>query len=149
MVILDQYGDPWFDPTVLPEINLNITVQTIQAKSRKLKSTVTMGAAQDLRSGWGSEWVPEPISAIDRLGALAYSAHRDAAQQVARLPDDLIPADVKDMALNAILGLIPQKHWPSAQSTALEWEKSVIGIICAVTEARKTTDQSGVAYIRR
>lgn len=76
-------------------------------------------------------------SAVDRLAALAYAPYRDTATFIADLPDDLIPAGVKDIALGKLLELIPKQHWPSAWgSTPLEWEDSVIGKICEVIKRR-------------
>jgi len=143
MTILDQFGEPWLDPLKLPEIDLNISVQAFQSKPRKIKMKWSTQAADDLRDMCFGRDCPEP-SAIDRLGAVTYSAHRDTARHIAGLPDDLIPADVKDMALGVILDLIPQEFWPSARtSSALDWDESVIGIISKVIQDRSGLSARG------
>lgn len=133
-MILDRHGYP-FGNAVIPDFNIKLTSVEISAKPRKIGS-FTSGPARDLRSLMGGDHDLAP-SVIDRMAELLYSDYRDVAEVVAKLPEDLIPQDVKDIALGNILKLIPQKHWPCSWDARHDfWEKSVLGVISRVIESR-------------
>jgi hypothetical protein len=124
--------------TQLPDLAFNLTSRNVQAKSRKLKSMVSIGPTQDLRTAWGQNFRREP-DVIDRLAALTWSAHRDVIEILAKLPEDLIDPDVKDMAMGNILRLIPEKYWGSSWSRDYQvfgWEESAMGMIADVIKKR-------------
>ena len=137
-MILDRYGYPMGpDPSVLPEVNLSITLTAISAKPRKLVSKIVIGAFDDLQ--WAAPSL-EPPSAIDKLAAIPFHIHRDVATRIAGLPDDLVPAAIKDIALGAILELIPKQLWPSAHDCQIEWDKSVLGRVIAPNNRRNPSE---------
>lgn len=132
-MLLDQYGGPLTN--AIPDFGITLTSVKVRSAPRKLQTKVNYASAQDLRADWGS-LQPEP-SAIDRLAELLYSEYRDIAEIIAKLPEDLIHQDVKDIALGNILRLIPQRHWPSTWNAQPGfWEDSVIGMLSKVIEAR-------------
>jgi hypothetical protein len=124
--------------TQLPDIDFLLTARNIQAKSRKLKTKVSVSSSQDLRADWGLNFPREP-DVIERLAALTWSAHRDVIEILSKLPEDLIPPDVKDIAMGNILKLIPEKYWGSSWSRAYQafgWEESAMGMISKVVADR-------------
>ena len=62
----------------------------------------------------------------------------EATKRISQLPDDLVSAEIKDIALGKILDLIPKKHWPSAINSQIEWDESVVGRILALIKRRRT-----------
>ena len=129
---------PEYFPAI-PDIKLNITSETITAKPRKLGTWAGPENAQDLRA----LWKPREADVVDRMAALVYSDYRKAAEIIAKLPDDLIPPDVIDMALGNILKQIPQKYWPHAYrmtESVVTFEQSVIGRISKVIKDRGLND---------
>ena len=126
-----------YPPAPLPEFAFNITSRNIKAKSRKLKTSVSIGPTQDLRGMWGEERFATDV--VERLAALTWSVHRDVVHILGDLPDDLIPDDVKDMAMGNILRLIPEKYWGSTwarENGVMAWEKSALGKISDVITKR-------------
>jgi hypothetical protein len=59
--------DPADDDASLPEIDLQITSVPVQAPARKLSTTWSQTAADDLRSLWGPFWPQRPNNALDIL----------------------------------------------------------------------------------
>lgn len=135
--ILDRYGLPFQNPS-LPDFGIKLTTVRVRKTARKLKTLWSTQAADDLRDLMQPETAFAKPSAIDRLAAIPFNPYRQAAEHIAQLPEDLIPADVKDIALGNMLDLIPEKHWPSdLGSSTMDWDSSVLGKIVEVIENRE------------
>jgi len=100
-------------PSSLPNIQLNITSTQVTAKPRKLKTTWSQTAAQDLRDLWGDPGPTRPDNALDLLNDALDDPDYDPSKAEEykgryRWPDGRIatPEEVKKAFQGSTAGLV-------------------------------------------
>ena len=106
-VVLQGIDDPKFDPDKpyhginppVPEISFNIASTPIVAAPRKLKTTWTVEAAEDLRKMWGSGAADNALDIFtEGLDDPNFDPNKKYRGKNGRVEQDLIEAMAKEMA---------------------------------------------------
>jgi len=100
----------------LPEVQLDIAIQSIQAESRKLKSLASVEAADDLRALWGRD--------ID-------------ADLVAHMSDEMTAEIDREIAGTALNAVEPgaMLHWDRATPSAVSDPEHLQSLMIRISEA--------------